>query len=428
MFAWWRALWAWLRPVAVTPVVALPPPPPLPPHKGKILRSGNIRLGPNDNIYEFTLRGDILDRLGDYFMLIDRMRKGDHEAYRFYRQLGANLLPWLASQRYRKEEKDPEFSVSISPWFLQALPGFGAVMWTRPQEDDYDKATFAPRFIYFNKYAPRGAPVELQPVSGGVIYKVTVYWDMPGDPKWKRSSGAPTEFGVCLFPDGRVQVLRTLLTKHISIRGKRNRANGRGRRQYGTSFTRREWGHSEFFREWAGSHQQQVEDYLAWIFGLAAASHEIANYGMFKVTVRQGKLTATFNISAKRSAYFFRDRDDVVGAEKKRIFHIVRPHMRQRGEKSSAVKLHFRGLQDFTWNGYAVRITVPGVHHTQIQECDLESMDQERWDGKETGMWQHEFGGILAEHVQKGWPVLQRFAERRKLRKQQQQENAHDQT
>ncbi|HEX8809615.1 MAG TPA: hypothetical protein VF760_11540, partial [Xanthobacteraceae bacterium] len=208
--------------------------------------------------------------------------------------------------------------------------------------------------------------------------------------------------------------------KHISIPGKRNRINGRGRRSLGTSFKRREWGHSAFFIHWAAEHHQSVETYLAWVFGLATQSFEIANYGMFKVTVHQDKLTASFNINAKRSAYFFRDRDVVVGADKKRIFHIVRPHLRRRGEKTSAVKLHFRGLQDFNWNGYAVRITVPGVHHTQIHECDLEVWDEEHFEKGADMMHQAEFGAILADHVQHGWSVLQRFANRKKLRAQKQ--------
>jgi hypothetical protein len=378
---------------------------PSPPHREKPAASPAPL-----NEYEFNFRGDILDKLEDYFVLLDRMRKGDRGAYLMYAKVGANLVPWPEAAIMCDEEWP------ISEWFKSTLPGFGAVMWTRPRADS--KKNMWPRLIYFTKYDVRGAPSELQPVNGGAVYAVTAYWDCPGDKVFdKIKRGVPTEFGICIHPDGSVSSLRMLLSKQIKIKGKRNRraGGGRGVRNGNTVFTRREWDYPEFFKDWAHDHGLTPEVHLLRLFSAATHSFEVAHYGMLKVTVRKNnKLTATFNIAARRSAYFFKDRDitiDQAGA-KKRIFHIVRPHTRQVGDKTTGVRLHFRGLQDFVWNSYAVRITVPGLHHANLAEFDLKAYDEEHWDGKKHMIDHWQVGAMLADQVQEGWPALQRWKDR----------------
>jgi hypothetical protein len=96
------------------------------------------------------------------------------------------------------------------------------------------------------------------------------------------------------------------------------------------------------------------------------SDYETAHASMVRIEARKDGLTGVFGVAIKRTAYFFKDRSAVVDQSggKKRIFHIVRPHVRANGQ---AVKLHFRGLRKFNWNGYDIAISVPGRDHLLLQ-------------------------------------------------------------
>jgi len=326
-----------------------------------------------DQIFEFSFKGDILDDLENYFMLLGRMRKGDRESYDLYSRVGAQLLPWhqFGSYDARSVRK---FDGKVLPWFMQTRPGFGAVMWTKPSEDEEidGKKWVWPRFMIFQKYALRSVPSNIQPVNSGTVYCVSAYWDS-NFTEDKRGYG--TQFGVCLEPDGSVRVLRMLMSKHYSIRHRHGKNKGGV-----TTFTRREWGLPEFFQLWAKDHNMTVDEVLTEVFVAAANAYEISHYGMIKVTVRKGKVVAAFNIAAKRSAYFFKDREVHLNdkGSRKRIFHIVRPHERVTNGGTTTVRMHFRGERRFGWNGYDVLVTVPGKHHIDWSEFDVGCLDEDK--------------------------------------------------
>ena len=97
---------------------------------------------------------------------------------------------------------------------------------------------------------------------------------------------------------------------------------------------------------------------------------------MIKVKAYKGRLAAIFSVNVLRTPYFFKDRDLCVNVrgKKKKIFHIVRTHIRKTG---SVVRTHFRGMREFNWNGYKIRITVPGWHHVNTHDLDIGATDGE---------------------------------------------------
>jgi hypothetical protein len=307
---------------------------------------------------EFHFRGAILDELDEYFVLLNRLKKADRQSFDYYKEVGMHLLP-----------KDKEiFSLSrLSVWFRRQQPTFGAVAFTG---ETPTKERVYPRFLYFRKYKPGKAPSAVQPVGAGAIYVVTVYWDDPKDPHFLRT---PTEFAVCIQPDGEVRVLKCFLVEKKKIRAKRGHDRGRT-----FSVPDRRWGIHPFFKGWAEEHSTPVERFLEAIFYMAASGVEAANAAVLRVEARKNGLSAVFAGDVKRSSYFFRDRETTVtqGGTRRRIFHIVRPHERVLPSgKQTVVKMHFRGERDFMWNGYDVRIRVPGRDHTPTVEFDDGMLD-----------------------------------------------------
>jgi len=94
-----------------------------------------------------------------------------------------------------------------------------------------------------------------------------------------------------------------------------------------------------------------------------------------QVNVSNGHLTAVFCIDMLRTPYFFADRD--IEYKGSKIFHIVRAHRRVgAGGNETFVKSHFRGLREFVWNGYSVRITLAGKHHADLLDANFGSYEE----------------------------------------------------
>jgi len=322
----------------------------------------------HDECGEFYFRHTILDQLGRYFVILKRMKRGDKEAYDLYSQLGAYILPERTNGGYGSEVLEPRW--------LELRPSFGMVLYgSRSQEVkiDEEKKFYVPFAVYFTKYISDRAPTTVQPVNSGDVYCCTVYWDtFNGSMKGGvMKGGVPTNFALNVSPSGEVHILKVLENKTITIRGKK----GKGR---GSTFTipQRRWGVPEFFEVWAKEHGEDVRPFLASIFiGTANAQIAAAN-SMIKVKAYKGRLAAIFSVNILRTPYFFKDRDLCVdhSGKKKKIFHIVRTHIRKTG---SVVRTHFRGMREFNWNGYKIRITVPGWHHVNTHELDIGAADGE---------------------------------------------------
>jgi hypothetical protein len=337
----------------------------------------------------FNFRDSILEQLDSYFVYLDRMRKNDPDAWELYKQIGAVMVPYASTpdimraheEGYAKDKlveyKDP---IRLSPWFLRTRPAFGCLVYgANPEAERIEldpslgglapsrkKTVWIPKFMYFCKYSD--PPPEIQPVKNGDVYVVTVWWDRPQDQKMEKKlkgAGVPNCFGIAVSCEGDIRALRQIETKMVPILSKR----------YGTShIPQRFWRMPHAYDDWAKQHNTNVQQLLCGTFESAAHKLETSAFAMARVSVRKGDRYATFSISMDRIPYFFKDRDYALTAagRRKRIFHMVKPHVRANGE---AVTFSFRGEREFTWAGYDVAITIPGRDHPMVEEFNVPSLD-----------------------------------------------------
>ena len=364
------------------------------------------KTGPNvlwkeEEFYgEFCFRDSILNQLDRYFFYLQRMRKHAPDAYHLYRQIGATLAPYsvrefedkINTRKFTKKEID-EFKsqINLPNWFNLKRPTFNCVAYgadprTELQEDQNKakgKVCWIPKFMYYTKISQ--PPSNLQPMSGGDIYAMTVWWDRrtAGEGfgnKW----GVPYEYAIFVSKDGKkLQVLKQL--------------------DYHNWYWR-EWRVPLELVKWTKELGIDYQTFLCHLFCDTVKRAEYNTFSMIRVAVTKNHLTAVFGISPKRTSYFFQDRDITlnVNGRKQRIFHIVRPHKRVTKTGETDVHMHFRGLKEFDWAGYNVTITVPGRDHFMLSEYDVGCIDSS-W--KEPGVKyqdQTHIGKMLVNRIRGG--------------------------
>jgi hypothetical protein len=370
---------------------------------------------------QFSFRDTILDQLDRYFVYLRRMRLHDRQGYEFYRQVGAQLLPYSAlGHQYHKvfKEKSEKLSAAyikkmhkervLPPSFKKDRPAFGCFAFgTDPLAEREEMETpsstgstlFIPKFMYFTKYANHGEPSTLQHVSGGDIYKMTIYWDRPQDPKNKRKGGSPTEFGVFVSKDGQqIKVLKVLETVEHHVEAKRKR-NGH-KNPHKTTIPIRDWHYPDDYAKWCERMGVDPDLYLGHLFCVAV--QDLEWHSVTRVSVTKGDMTAIFGVDPRRMGYFFKDRDltfDENGV-RKRVLHQVAAHMRKDG---AAVRMHFRGEREFTWAGYKVLVTIPGRDHLPLETFNVGVWDQERMAKGRDAIGAKEVGAYLADVVAGGY-------------------------
>ena len=401
------------------PVVELPDPDPViagPHHED----SENVLYAETELYGEFNFRDTILQQLDRYFVYLARMKHHDQDSYALYRQIGATLLPYVDIGAHDVENNfgnetwshQNDSAIKLADWFNHKRPSFGCFVYgANPEIERYELERklpgknvdlWVPKFMYYTKY--KQPPPELQPMSGGDIYKLTVWWDRPLDPKYQRKHGTPQTFGIFISQDGtQVVALRQVETKALSIATRRPRVLSNGYREKSFTIPQRAWRYPDAYKEWAEQHGMNVQEYLTQLFLLSVQKQEFAQYSMVRVMVAKDDMVATFGVNVQRMAYFFQDRDISLTEDglRKRVFHIVRPHVRSDG---TVVKMHFRGERVFTWAGYRVSITVPGRDHPDLIELDIGCEDEYWLDKKEkdSSIGMEALGKRLADSLKYG--------------------------
>lgn len=310
---------------------------------------------------QFNFRDTILEQLDRYWIYLERMRKHDPDAYGFYKQIGAILVPYATTLSFSDKPhelvkvKDLEAykrQIQLSPWFRQTWPAFGCCAFgTNPRDEARERVKLpsggtigCPKFMYFRRV--ERMPWTVQPVRGGKLYVLTVWWDRVDKVdgiqyKW----GRPNEFPIQISDDGlKIRALKTRVRKTHEI---------------GSWW---EWHIPHHYQEWSIQYGIDAQTHLSHLFCTAVADIERASSSILRVEVSKGDLTAVFGLDPRRTSYFFQDRDIVLNnkGSKRRIFHMVRPYIDKNG---NAHPIQFRGLREFTWADYYVRITVPGRDH-----------------------------------------------------------------
>lgn len=329
----------------------------------------------------FYFKDDVLDQLDYYFAAIKRFKRTRDDFYDLISQIGVNLAPDRMYEIDDDDDDDFKFpdTVKVEPWFAQTLPAFGAAaMGTLKKVREYEtrKAIIHPRFLYFTRYHKRGVPITIQPSTGGAIYVIGMFYDQTGikSPGRKERRGLAMtviEMPVLVMPDGGIVALKSRNVYPLQFPRKKH-----GGDPFYNRASRCEWGFPQVLKDWAAEHKTTVEKYMCYRFAATAFNHGRLNSSMIRVSVKKDGLAAVMNVDMERTPYFFKDRDAVIlDGIKKRIFHIVRPHERVIGDKTADVHMHFRGLREFTWNGYSVTITVPGRDHSDWAHADFAAYD-----------------------------------------------------
>lgn len=324
-----------------------------------------------------TLKTDVLDQLQHYMKHIKGMKQADPEAYKMYTKLGAHLYTDFSLDDFHADQP-------LEPWFLQRLPSFGAIavgMGSDKEKIEQEDKKIFPRLIYFLKM--RGAIPGVQFVGNLPVYRCRAYWTFPKQ-TGPGYSNAAWEWYVTVR-DGAVLPLLHLVneTQRISHRDGRT-----------SQIAHQRWGIPDDMESWATQNDIAPKDFMARVFILSANIWQQRAMQMVRVAATKGAHTAVFSVDPTATAGFFDDRESVVSPSGRRspIFHIVRTH--RRGNKY--IKTHFSGLRDFSWNGYKIKITVPGRDHIDTSDFNLDAFDESELSvGTEIG----DFAEMLADHI-----------------------------
>lgn len=313
---------------------------------------------------EFYFKETILDRLDEYFRLINRMRRSDPDAFALYSKIGASIVTDVIPT-----------NSALSPGFLAERPSFGAVAYvgTDYTKIDIRDDAITPAFVYFTKYASLGCPATIErPAPNEDVYVSSVFFTKRES---RERDGVKVEYAVGVsHKTGKIRLLKSKLSSSVKCRIKHGKDRGRH-----FIFHKQEWGIPPMLHEWAKNKQgMSTEEFLCAQFAFSAGVIESSAYSNTRIDVKKGTMHAAFSVDIKRVPYFFKDRNTTIttatGA-KRRVFHIVRPHLRK---GTVAVKMHFRGEREFGWNGYRVRISVPGKHHVTLHSFSGGLLDSDQ--------------------------------------------------
>ena len=313
----------------------------------------------------YSFKANILDYLNDQFRVLKRMKKHDRDAYTLYKKIGAFVMAdmWEFENAWDFEEYR-----HMRGWWKTHRPSFAA-FYTGYHHKSDDKDKISPSLIYFQKYDKKRPPQTVQQIHGdGDIYTMSFYWDD------QHKIATVGEYALHVSPDGDIKCLKTLTNEPVKVRAKRRSSTGPKGRVF--QVPNRKWGIHPFFKDWAKDLGMEVEALLIGNFIMAVSAFSRQHEEMTKVHVTKDGLVAVFSISILRTPYFFKDREvyKTPSGQRKPIFHIVRAHRRDlKTGGETYIRTHFRGHRKFVWNGYSIRITVPGWHHQDLATLDARS-------------------------------------------------------
>jgi hypothetical protein len=385
--AWLRDLWrrVWPRkPPAPAPEVEGAPPAPKP-------QSGRPSIDDAHSEGEFYFRSVILDELDHGFKVLARVHTTDPDAYGFLSTVGAQVCPAEALSPFWDTEA----------FVTGALPAMGGLFLNQVGASEEDDLAHA-RLVYFNKILLHRIHNVEAPAPDEAVYALSIYYDELNKNPYQRGA---TNWCVAVAPTGKVRCLRQLAVGQV-VESKKRDVNGH-RGVY--RVPARKWVENEWLRALAAdaAAKGNVPDGLSphdlgvrifvWVTRLW---EQMVVGSMVRVAVTKGGLTCCFAVNILRTPYFFADRD-VEADGRKKIFHIVRTHTRQIGNRQTVVRTHFRGARRFTWNGYDVLITVPGWHHRGIDKFDIAGVDFDTIPARDHRHWidRAKAGRMISAHI-----------------------------
>jgi hypothetical protein len=328
-----------------------------------------------DEYGAFYFKKEILDRLDQNSFFLKRIRLHDPQAYGLFSRIGVHLLP-----------DNQLYELDLNSWWTSGeRPSFGAVQLCAEDGSEDVNDTIGIKLAYFIKKDRPPHYVEMK--SGGTVYEVVCFYDTKKKPVLKH--GVPVVFHVHLSDQGDFRLLRWRVDRDAYAPSKKHgHLNVRIPQKNIRTVPHELKVLLQDQKERNVKDKPSTADELAQTLFSFLANTFISANTMIRVSAEKGDIVTTFGIHPRRAAYFFKDRDLKGENQRKKIFHTVRPHERtyKKSGKKRPVRLHFRGLRKFTWNGYDITITVPGKDHTGLEYFHGASHEIEKGERFPKGM------------------------------------------
>jgi hypothetical protein len=315
---------------------------------------------------------DILDRIDRHHVVMRAIRAFNEGHYQMAVKVGAILAPAaFGTSLHGFNERDALIEET-------GRMGFACVAFRKNVREylkgDADTYAYAPELAILSKYDRAKGVIENY---HGEVYGFTIVYEFDGFPY------VAGEIPIAILPNG-LMILREYRPIHQRLPKTRGDGMSRGGK-HGDIVCHGAWRWSAHLayiaREWKVEITEVMERTLVLfqqVYALAYAANSDT-----RVAVTKDHITTAFAVDLMRLPYFFADRDKGNAKRRPNIFHIVRPHERA---GSSIVHAHFRGARTFVWNGYEVRITMPGKHHPALSAWNAAGMEADDFKPGERGI------------------------------------------
>lgn len=212
-----------------------------------------------------------------------------------------------------------------------------------------------------------------------------------------KHTGVPYQFGMAFDVDGKLMWVNMYITINrktgvISfcdeLRVKMHEVpakSSNSRKANGKSnvFYTRSWTHASYLED----ADRSVEQCKIIAQNYFVAVHEwwSDRDNRWNVVVKKNGERVTFGVNNDQTPYYFKDRDKSIrtpSGQAKKIVHYVKEHERKYGDKTTVVKEHIRGLQEFEWAGYQCKVISPKLQSQTSASFVAPSTDVEVGDTK----------------------------------------------
>jgi len=210
-----------------------------------------------------------------------------------------------------------------------------------------------------------------------------------------KNTGVPYQFGMAFDVDDKLMWVNMYITvnrktgvisfcdelktkAHIVPAKNSNSRKSNGK---ATVFYTRSWSTADYLEDFDRSVEQCK--IIAQNYFVAVHDWWSKRDSRWNVVVKKNGERVTFGVNNDQTPYYFKDRDKSIRTptgQAKKIVHYVKEHERKYGDKTTIVKEHIRGLQEFEWAGYQCKVISPNLQTKTSAQFDAPSVDVEDKD------------------------------------------------
>jgi len=223
-------------------------------------------------------------------------------------------------------------------------------------------------------------------------------------------AGAPYQFGMAIDLEGKLFWLHMYITvnrktgeikfcdelrvNQHTVPVKKSTARKSSGRSH-TYFTK-QWVHAQFLED----DRRSLQESRLYMANLFVTMHKwwADRDSRWNVIVKKNGERVTFGVDNDKTPYYFKDRDKTIRTptgQAKKIVHYVKEHERQYADKTTTIKEHIRGLQEFEWTGYHCKVVSPKLDSKTTATFVDPSVDEE--EKVENIVYLSKVGKLLAD-------------------------------